>query len=469
MSKPMPYDYKQFDSISRLLVEAELQVPGFGGGRFQPTNFPDLGAALYRGADGKQWLLVESAQSMANRMERVCWLDGDNETDRVGRYNDACNGIPYVLAVDTEDNALTASPLEAHRLASPYLWEAFIQTDGKDKDKSLGEMLKDKFTLSEHRLVPWKKVASGLLEVDPACLLHGIWFSDADFVGGKVRLTRALSGFIEASDPATANFGFQKRDSVSDRTDKDAGQTAVEGFGSVIGPKQHFTSGKIKACFQLDLDRLRGYGLPAETVRALAAWAIYKMRRVLADGRDGVGGLRTECKFACGAVAAIAYDSETGQKKEDFILPELGAELVAQFKALKCLKQTDGKEEPDDAKAVTRVRWVPKIEGKAELKGELTNESFNLEGLDGKARVEPEKPKKSKKSGQKAEPKTFLIIFGEWRQSDKQKLRDQNTEPDVLKVVGAAIKDYEKKWTDKLQGKKAKPEEEDANEENPAV
>lgn len=465
----MPYDYKQLDSISRLLVEAELLVPGFGGGRFQPTNFPDLGAALYRGADGKQWLLVESAQSMANRMERVCWLDGDSETDRVGRYNDACHGIPCVLAVDTDGNPLTASPLEAHRLASPYLWEAFVQTDGKHKDKSLGEMLKDKFTLSEHRLVPWKKVASGLLEVDPACLLHGIWFSDADFVGGKVRLTRALSGFIEASDPSTANFGFQKRDAVSDRTDKDAGQTAVEGFGSVIGPKQHFTSAKIKACFQLDLDRLRGYGLPPEAVHALAAWAIYKMRRVLADGRDGVGGLRTECKFACIAIEAIAYDSETGQKKIEFTLPELGPDLVAQFRPLKFLKQTDGKEEPDDAKAVIKVRWVPKIEGKAELKGGLTDKSVNLAGLGGKARVEQEKPKKPKKGEQKVEPRTFLMIFGEWRQFDKQKLRDQNTEPDVLKIVDAAIKDYEKKWTDKLQGKKAKPEEEDVNAENPVV
>src|ERR1035437_4050488 len=238
MITPMPYNYEQLDSISRILVEAELKVSGFGGGRFQPTNFPDLGAALYRGADGKQWLLVESAQSMANRLERVCWLDGDGETDRVGRYNDACHGIPYVLAVDMEGNPLTASPLEAHRLASPYLWEGYVQTEGGQNERWLRDMLKEKFTLSEHRLVPWKKVASGLLDVDPACLLHGIWFNDGEFSGGKVRLTRALSGFIEACDPATANFGFQKRDAVLDRTDKDAGQTAVEGFGSVIGPKR---------------------------------------------------------------------------------------------------------------------------------------------------------------------------------------------------------------------------------------
>lgn len=465
MNKPMPYDYKQLDSISRILVEAELKVPGFGGGRFQPTSFPDLGAALYRGADGKQWLLVESPQSMANRLERVCWLDGDGETDRVGRYNDACHGIPYVLAVDSDSRPLTASPLEAHRLASPYLWEAYMQTEKEDKD-TFGEMLAKKFTLSENRLVPWKMVATGLIKIDPGCLLHGIWFNAAEFAGGKVRLTRALSGYIEASDPASANFGFQKRDAVSDRTDKDAGQTAAEGFGSVIGPKQHFTSRQIKACFQIDLDRLRSYGLRAESVRALAAWAIYKTRRVLADGRDGVGGLRTECKFACSAIEAIAYDSETGQKKEEFTLPELGADLVAEFKGLKYLKQTEGREEPDDAKAVTKVRWVPKIEGKAELKGNLTAGSINREGLEDKAdvRIEAKKPKRGQPQ---AEPKTFLVLKGEWREAEKRKLRDQNADQQVRKLVEAAIKDYEEKWAAKVQGTKAESEEEENG--NPSI
>ena len=460
----MPYDYTQLDRISRILVEAELKVPGFGGGRFQPTNFPDLGAALYRGADGKQWLLVESAQSMANRLERVCWLDGDDETDRVGRYNDACHGIPFVLAVDTDNKPLTASPLEAHRLASPYLWEAVVQNEGEQED-TLGKMLAKKFTLAHNRLVPWKKVASSLLEVDPACLLHGIWFNDAECAGGKVRLTRSLSGYIEASDPATANFGFQKRDAVSDRTDKDIGQTAVEGFGSVIGPKQHFTSQRINACFQIDLDRLRGYGLSTESVRALAAWAIYKMRRVLADGRDGVGGLRTECKFACGEVKAVAYDTETAKELKSFTLPELDAELVTQFKSLKCLKQTDAGELPDDDKAVTKVRWVPDIKGKAELKADLTPACINLAGLEGKARVEKEEAKKPKKGQQKAEPKTYLILFGEWNLADKQKLREQNTDPNVRTLLEAAIKDYEKNWTAKAQGTKAKAEG-DGEEEN---
>src|SRR5213593_3309103 len=140
----MALDLSPLDSASRLLVEAELKVATGGGGRFQPTGFPDLGPALYRGADGADWLLVESPQSMANRMERVCWLDGDSETDRVGRYNDDCKGIPYVCALDTDKRPLTASTLEAHRLASPYIWET---QPHENLDKVLPEYLKDLFEL----------------------------------------------------------------------------------------------------------------------------------------------------------------------------------------------------------------------------------------------------------------------------------------------------------------------------------
>src|SRR5207247_9483335 len=99
----MPLDFTPLDTASRLLVEAELKVATGGGGRFQPTGFPDLGPALFKGADGGNWLLVESPQSMANRLERVCWVDGDGETDRVGGHNDAGQGIPHALHPDTRN------------------------------------------------------------------------------------------------------------------------------------------------------------------------------------------------------------------------------------------------------------------------------------------------------------------------------------------------------------------------------
>lgn len=455
------------DSIGRLFIEATLTVEGFGGGRFQPTNFPDLGAALYRGADGKQWLLVESPQSMANRMEKVCWLDGADDADRVGRYNNECRGIPYVLAVDSDSRPLTASPLEAHRLASPYIAESPVQNEGTDKGKSLLEVLKATFNLRENRLVPWKKVASSLVEIDPGCLLHGIWFNDSNLAGGKVRLTRVLSGFIEASEPTPANYGFQKRDDVLWATDKEAGQSASEGFGSVIGAKQHFTSPKVKACFQLDIDRLRNYGLPPETVRALAAWAIYKIRRVLVDGQAGVGGLRTECKFTLGSLNSYYINSETGKKEEGYSLPEIGTALNEAFAPLRKLKEDKS---PDENLAITKVRWVPKIEGKAEVPEYLRRNivlapDFSAE----KAEIASVPPKATKKTPN-PRPKLYLILKGEWTTEEKNKLRQLNpsgangsNEAKRAKIIEDAVSAYEEQWTAKAQGGKA-ADEEDADE-----
>lgn len=44
----MPIDLSPLKTTSRLLIEAELKVATGGGGRFQPTGFPDLGPALFR-------------------------------------------------------------------------------------------------------------------------------------------------------------------------------------------------------------------------------------------------------------------------------------------------------------------------------------------------------------------------------------------------------------------------------------
>jgi CRISPR-associated protein Csb1 len=72
----------------RLLIEVDLAP--IAGTRFQPTGFPDLQAATYQSADGKEMLLVESAQSMANRLEAVCWDEADEKPVA------ALDGLPYV-------------------------------------------------------------------------------------------------------------------------------------------------------------------------------------------------------------------------------------------------------------------------------------------------------------------------------------------------------------------------------------
>jgi CRISPR-associated protein Csb1 len=383
-------------------------------------------------------------------MERVCWVDGDGSTDRVGKYNSDCENIPYVLAVDADERPLTASVLEAHRLASPYVWTGNV-LGVNDGTITFSDHLKRRFELSENRLVPWKKVAEQLLEIDPGSLLHGIWFNDSDFSGGKVRLTRALTGYIEAASPEVANFGFQKRDPVSDRTDVETGQTAAEGYGSVIGPKQHFTSPSVKAYFQLDLERLRSYGLADEQVRALTAWSIYKIRRVLAASRDGVADLRTECKFepVDGGIKGWTVQRDR-TNRTDYALPEIDEDLKNAFASL---KRSNG--------AVLRVRWIPKIEGRAELEEGMKAEDIKRVGLESKSKVET--PAKKKKTQQ--QPKPHLILFGEWKAADKESLRTQNPGTPASGVVQKAIKSYEKAWDAKAKGEKVEDDTEQEKQE----
>src|ERR1700678_2684719 len=113
----MSLDLKQLDSATRVLFTIPLKP--LQGDRFQPTGFPSLGAATYRTKDGDK-LLVESAQSMANRLETTCW-DGARNAPV-----EALNGISHVT-VTRKGAFLTDSMLEAHRINSAYLLE------GKDK------------------------------------------------------------------------------------------------------------------------------------------------------------------------------------------------------------------------------------------------------------------------------------------------------------------------------------------------
>src|ERR1700685_4238767 len=105
------------DTVSRLLLTVPLRP--IQGDRFQPTGFPSLGAATYQTREGPK-LLVESAQSMANRLETTCLAAAQKAPV------EALGGISHVT-VTRRGAFLTDSMLEAHRINSPYLLE------GKDK------------------------------------------------------------------------------------------------------------------------------------------------------------------------------------------------------------------------------------------------------------------------------------------------------------------------------------------------
>jgi CRISPR-associated protein Csb1 len=286
----------------RLLLKANLQP--LQGARFQPTGFPDLGAASYDGPDGKRMLLVESAQSMANRLEAVCW---DTVADD---WAAPLAGLPVVKVKDKAGKPLTNSVLEAHRLNSPYILEG--------KDKSFLETLKKELAIAEKGIVDIGKLAATLLKYDTNALLHGVFLAKKEIAGGRMRLPRALTGFIEAEGVSVAASGGVKNDSVDP-----SGDTA-KGFGNVPFHREEFT-GKITAFFNLDLALIRGFGLGEDVTKLLIALALFKIQKFLRDGLR----LRTACDLEIPKGGKL----EVQRPEEGFIVPTL-AELEKELPAL---------------------------------------------------------------------------------------------------------------------------------------
>jgi CRISPR-associated protein Csb1 len=266
----MTLDLSSLADEPRLLVEADLQP--LQGTRFQPTGFPDLGAATFKGPDGStDMLLVESAQSVANRLEVVCW---DETADD---WVPPLRGLPVVKVLDTDGEPLTNSVLEAHRLNSPYILEG--------KDKSVLDMLKEELAGMEEGMVDIGKLARTLMRVDTNAALHGVFLAKGDLAGGRLRLPRALSGFIEAEDVRVAASGGVKNDRVDPSGD------TKKGFGNVPFARDEYVAPKITAYFNLDLAQIRGFALPEAAEKLLVALALFKIQRFLRTGLR----LRTAC------------------------------------------------------------------------------------------------------------------------------------------------------------------------------
>jgi CRISPR-associated protein Csb1 len=252
----------------RILLKASLQP--VQGSRFQPTGFPDLGAATFDAPGDRKMLLVESAQSMANRLETVCW-------DTVAQdWIAPLKGLPVVVVQDKSGRTLTNSVLEAHRINSPYILEG--------ADKSFFQKLRTELDVAETGMVDIRKLTAALLKYDVNALLHGVFLAKKEIAGGRMRLPRALTAFIEAENISVAASGGVKNDAVNP-----SGDTA-KGFGNVPFYREEFT-GTITAFFNLDLALIRGFGLGEAVERMLVALSLLKIRRFLRDGLR----LRTAC------------------------------------------------------------------------------------------------------------------------------------------------------------------------------
>lgn len=274
----MPVDLSPLSTHHDLLFEIPLEVRQ--GHRFQPTGFPDLGAAEFDTPSGRS-LLVESAQSMANRLEAVCWDESTND------LVEPLRGLSYVKVM-REAKYLTSSVTDSHRLNSSYILES--------KDKTFFNELQQELGVLATGPIDRKVLAKKLLKYDAGALVHGVFLAKKELAGGRLRVARALTAFIEADGVEIAASGGSKQDHV-DPTGTAFGQGGAEkGFGHVPFPRDEYTAKERTLYASLDLAQIRGYSLDQNATEMLILLALFKLRAFV----NGPMRLRTACSFMKG-------------------------------------------------------------------------------------------------------------------------------------------------------------------------
>lgn len=258
----------------RLVVDAQLTP--LAGSIFQPTGFPDLGAATFQRPGDPASLLVESVQSMANHFESLGW---DNPQQQpVALLAD----LPYVEVTDPDGGFLTSSRLEPHRLAAAYVRNGAIDGQGG------AEWIAGQLGTTPGKPLDWPAIYRAIYALDPLCLVHGVFFSDRRW-HGTPRIRRALTAVIEAHDVSPAISGGLKRDDVQIKSSE--GMSADEGYGFIPFGRTEYVAGEILLTAVVDLEQIRGYGLDARATELLTLVALWELSALLA----GSLRLRTAC------------------------------------------------------------------------------------------------------------------------------------------------------------------------------
>ena len=304
----------------RWVLRATL-VPVLGKGTtFQPTNFPEVGNAIY-GKKGERRCIVDSPASMANHLEKVCTVH-DELTPELA-------GLPYLRCVtEGKDGGLevVATSLgEGHRMASTYFLDGKRRVDGKVIDKSFGAEVHEQMGLKvagkvggslppgvAHPSDFWKVIRT-VFRYDPNALVHGLLFPK-----WQIKIPRALTVHHEAHGVDEVHSSGVKFDRL--------GKT---NSGQPIFSVQRITADKIEVTAVLDLAFIRslgrdGQGLDAAQKELLVALAFWKLGRLL----EGPFKYRANCDLeveggievaAGGAVAEVKDEALEGIGIGDYI------------------------------------------------------------------------------------------------------------------------------------------------------
>jgi CRISPR-associated protein Csb1 len=187
-------------------------------------------------------------------------------------------------------------------------------------------------------------LAQTVFKYDTNAVLHGVFLAKSDLAGGRLRLPRLLSGFVEARNVRTVESGGVKNDRVNP-----SGETR-QGFGNVPFHRTEFTAEKITAYFNFDLALLRGYGLGDEATNLLITLALFKIRRFLRTSLR----LRTACDFE-------ATNGLTVTRPQGFTVPDEYALIETLQATIAACHQAKLFADP----AITEVTWVPKARSTA--------------------------------------------------------------------------------------------------------
>ena len=297
----------------RVLVSAELHLAN--GSFFQPTGFPDIGACVYTDGAGQRRCLVESEQSMANRLEAVCM-----EAPGVWR-KPLAGQLPVIRVQDKKNRLLATNLTEPHRVASSYVLE------GDVNGTKLQEKLAKHLGLAGDGTWPLEgrqKLTQAVFALDPAAILHGFQFMQWETVG--LRAARLLHARLEATladAEGEVHYGLVKVDSIEPQSSA----AKKSNKGQSIAHKERYVPKSIQATFEIDVLALRerslvpasdGNGAAADgsrnqaAQRFLLALALWKIQRFITNGPafdartgDTMGALRlrADCSLAVGRVS----------------------------------------------------------------------------------------------------------------------------------------------------------------------
>jgi CRISPR-associated protein Csb1 len=193
-------------------------------------------------------------------------------------------------------------------------------------------------------ILDMQRIARALFKFDPNSVLHGVFLEKID---GRLRLTRALSGFIEARNVKVAESGGVKTDRVDPTGDP------KPDFGMLPFHRTEFVADNITAYFSLDLALLRSYRLSSNATNLLIALALLKVRLFLEKGLR----LRTACDLkVIDGIHVIHPDC--------FSLPTTNALLEAMPSYIRACKDEDLFADPP----ITEVSVI--YEKKSKKKGE---------------------------------------------------------------------------------------------------